>query len=64
MPPEYELFRAARYLGVPPWELAQQPVWWMRLALTFEAAEAGAERDKEKSRSRKAKKGGAGADGS
>jgi hypothetical protein len=46
MPPEvggvYALVRAARYLGVPPWELARQPAAWQDLALEFEAGEAWA----------------------
>jgi hypothetical protein len=39
-PEWYKLIRAARYLGVPPWELAGQPVWWMELAIIAEEAEA------------------------
>lgn len=31
--------RAARYLGVAPWELLGQPAAWMLWALTAEAAE-------------------------
>lgn len=38
----YGLIRAARYLGVPPWELAQQPVFWREAALACEEAEASA----------------------
>jgi hypothetical protein len=34
------LLQAARYLGVPPWELIEQPDYWMELALTAELAEA------------------------
>lgn len=36
------MIRAARYLGVAPWELAKQSVYWRNLALAFEAAENGA----------------------
>lgn len=36
--------RAARYLGVPPWELAQRPTAWRDWALLSEAAEHEAER--------------------
>jgi len=36
------LLRAARYLGVAPWELAQQPEEWTRWAMLAETAEAGA----------------------
>lgn len=35
----YSLIRSARYLGVAPWELAKQPVWWLRVAQAAEAAE-------------------------
>jgi len=43
-PPWYPLLRAARYLGVPPWELARQPVTWQRWALAAEEAEGAAAR--------------------
>lgn len=49
MPDWYPLIRAARYLGVPPWELARQPATWMEWALTSEAAEAGARNVKRES---------------
>lgn len=39
MPSWYPLLRAARYLGVPPWELAERPVAWMYWALEAEQAE-------------------------
>lgn len=39
MPDEYPLIRAARYLGVAPWELAERSVFWQEWALLFEAAE-------------------------
>lgn len=39
MPEEYQLIRAARYLGVAPWELAKRPICWMHWALTYEFAE-------------------------
>jgi hypothetical protein len=35
---------AARYLGVAPWDLAEQPRVWMDWALMARAAEAKAER--------------------
>ena len=39
MPDWYPLIRAARYLGVPPWELLrQQPKWYFQ-ALQAEKAE-------------------------
>lgn len=40
MPEWYPLIRAARYLGVPPWQLAEMPVIWQEWALMAESAEA------------------------
>ncbi len=39
-PDWYPLLVAARYLGVPPWELAKQSKVWMDWALAASAAEA------------------------
>lgn len=39
VPDWYPLIRAARYLGVAPWDLARQPVWWREIALQAERAE-------------------------
>ncbi|NLF14542.1 MAG: hypothetical protein GX597_22360 [Anaerolineaceae bacterium] len=44
-PEWYPLLRAARYLRVPPWELAGQPLVWQEWALVSEAAEREAEAD-------------------
>lgn len=33
------LIRAARYLGVAPWELSKQPEFWMNAALVTENVE-------------------------
>ncbi len=41
-PDWYPLVRAARYLGVAPWELAERPAAWQNWALTAEAAESEA----------------------
>lgn len=38
--PEYILIRAARYLGVAPWELARQDARWTAWALFVEGLEA------------------------
>ena len=35
----YYLFRAARYLGVPPWELEKQSVKWRNWALLIDGCE-------------------------
>jgi hypothetical protein len=32
----YPVIRAARYLGVPPWELLDQPIFWQHKALAAE----------------------------
>jgi hypothetical protein len=48
MPDWYPLIKAARYLGVAPWELADQPQVWMAWALTAEAAEIGAQAEIQK----------------
>ena len=47
-PEWYVLLRAAKYLGVAPWELMEQPATWMNLALAAEGAENRAERDRMK----------------
>lgn len=47
-PAEYRLIRAARYLGVAPWELAAQCDAWVNWAICFEQAEFKAERIAEK----------------
>lgn len=33
------MIRAARYLGVAPWELLERPVCWQEWAICFEKAE-------------------------
>ena len=42
MPDDYPLFRAAQWLGVAPWDLARQSIYWLRRALFFMEAEASA----------------------
>lgn len=63
LPFEYLLFRAARWLGVSPWVLAKQSLWWMFAALDFERAEARAEEIARKIAEERAKKDGDGEDG-
>ena len=46
------MIRAARYLGVAPWELSRQPVTWRDWALTAESAENQAEAERLKRSSR------------
>lgn len=35
----WETIRAAKYLGVAPWDLAEQPACWQEWGLLFEMAE-------------------------
>jgi hypothetical protein len=53
IPETYRLFRAAKYIGVSPWELSEQSVFWMNHALEYENIENKAER-KRQERSQKA----------
>ena len=39
VPPWYMVIRAARYLGVAPWDLMEQPQVWQAMALEAESAE-------------------------
>lgn len=39
----YLVIRAARYLGTAPWELLEQPFFWLHAALEAEGAEGKAE---------------------
>lgn len=39
VPDWFILLKAARYLGVPPWDLAQKPYWWINIAIAAESAE-------------------------
>ncbi len=42
-PEWFVLLKVARYLNVPPWDLAKQPVGWLRmatLAVSFESRRA------------------------
>jgi hypothetical protein len=47
-PEWYPLVRAAKYLGVPPWELARQPLYWTEVALAAMDAERRARAHAEK----------------
>ena len=48
-PEWYPLIRAARYLGVPPWVLAEQSYVWQEWALAAEGAEIEAQNELNKS---------------
>lgn len=48
-PPDwYLLLRAARYLGVAPWDLAEKPAIWRDWALIAESEEISAEAERAK----------------
>lgn len=47
--------QAAKYLGVPVWDLAERPVYWQRIAQEAMSAEAAAEKARSEEANRKAK---------
>jgi len=46
-PEDYHLVKAAQWLGVAPWELMEQSIWWRDRAIMFMNAEAEAAKIKE-----------------
>ncbi len=46
-PSWYFTLKAAKYLGVAPWDLLERPVWWQEVALAAEAAEAAASKQQQ-----------------
>lgn len=44
LPDWYVVIRVARYLGVAPWDLVEQPRAWLEWALDAAAAEADAQK--------------------
>lgn len=40
----YRIIRASRFLGVPPWELASAPLFWLNAAEESMVAEAAAQK--------------------
>lgn len=46
MPERYALVKAASYLGVPPWELAERPTYWRDTALEAYQAEQQVEAER------------------
>lgn len=51
------IVRAARYLGVPPWELEERSTMWTYRAITAENAESWAEAERaQRSRDRNKRK--------
>jgi hypothetical protein len=49
-PAWYLTLRAAKYLGVAPWDLAERPVWWQEIALVAEKAETAAANSRNKTK--------------
>jgi hypothetical protein len=49
-PDWYLTLRAAKYLGVAPWDLAERPVWWQEIALAAEKAETAAANSRSKTK--------------
>ena len=47
-PDWYRLIRAAKFMGIAPWELMEQSAFWMDAALTAESAEIGAQNQQER----------------
>jgi hypothetical protein len=41
-PEDYHLFKTAQWLGVAPWELMEQSIWWRDRAIMFMNAETQA----------------------
>lgn len=50
-PSWYRIVKAAKYLGVAPWDLAARPLTWVNMAEEAQAAEAHAQAIHEKRRS-------------
>jgi hypothetical protein len=46
-PFDYVVVKAAKYLGVAPWDLIKQPLFWRQRALMFMRAEASGRKQKE-----------------
>ena len=43
-PEDYSLFKVAQWLGVAPWELMEQGIWWRERAILFMNAEIEAQK--------------------
>lgn len=52
-PDWYTLIRAARYLGVAPWELLDQPIIWREWAEAATFAESEAKRQQQEREARR-----------
>ena len=43
-PEDYILVKAAQWLGVAPWDLMEQSIWWQERIIMFMNAEAEAQK--------------------
>lgn len=51
----YRVLKAAQYLKVAPWELAERPVWWLQMAEEAMSAEAKDQKRRENESKHKSK---------
>ncbi len=57
-PPDYyALIKAAKYLGVPPWELAERPTYWQEWANDSQSLDNEVEKEQEKRAEKNRKRG-------
>lgn len=56
LPEWYVVVQAAKWLGVAPWDLLDQPVWWTHWGIAGKVAEARAEKTLTERARAKAKK--------
>ena len=52
LPDWFPVLKAAKYLGVAPWDLIKQPVVWMTWAMELHQAEREAAQNKQESAAR------------
>ena len=55
-PEWYVTVQAAKYLGVAPWELLRQPMYWTEWAIHAHQAEAHAQKAQQEREQRKSRK--------
>lgn len=55
MTTEFQLIEAAKHLGVAPWDLADQPLYWLAQANIHRAVEQEVEEERHKREERKSK---------
>lgn len=52
--PEYwNIVQAAKYLGVKPWELIEQPIYWFNVAMICMSAESELQQKQQEKANRK-----------